>query len=77
MIVYDIETLNIIKCVPYAKCIYRLSKNSGKNYRDISDRELEKCKKDCIVFKGTDNINEMLHHVLQFKGEAEKVKKNC
>ena len=29
--------------------------------------------KDCIVSKGTDKINEMLDHVLQFKGEAKKV----
>ena len=28
---------------------------------------------DCIVFKGTHNNNEMLDHVLQFKGEAKKV----
>ena len=29
-------------------------------------------KKDCIVFKRADSINEMLAHVLQFKGEAER-----
>ena len=34
MVVYDIETISTIKCVPYAKCIYRLSKNSGKYHRD-------------------------------------------
>ena len=36
MTVYDIETFSTIKCVPYANCFYRLSKISGKNYRDIS-----------------------------------------
>ena len=30
-------------------------------------------KKDCIVFKGTDCFNEMLEHVLKFKGEAKKI----
>ena len=30
MIVIVIETLNAIKCVPYANCINRLSKISGK-----------------------------------------------
>ena len=35
MIVYDIETFSTIKCIPYANCIYRLSKISGKYYRDI------------------------------------------
>ena len=32
--------------------------------------------KDCIVFKGTDSVNEMLDYVLQFKREVKKVKKN-
>ena len=50
MIVYDIETFNTIKCVPYAKCIYRLGKISGKYYRDISEKEYQKCLNDCIVF---------------------------
>ena len=35
MIVYDIENSNTIKCVPYSKCICRLSKKSGKYNRDI------------------------------------------
>ena len=30
MIVYDIETFNTSKCVPYSNCIHRLSKVSGK-----------------------------------------------
>ena len=72
MIVYDIETFNTTKCVPYANCIYRLSKVSGKYHRDISEKEYQKCLKDCIVFKGLDNINKMLDYVLQFKGEAKR-----
>ena len=35
MVVYGIETFSTIKCVPYANCIYRLGKISGKYYRDI------------------------------------------
>ena len=73
MIVYDIETFSTIKCVPYANCIYRLSKISGKYYRDISEKEYQKCLKDCIVFKGLDNINKMLDYVLQFKGEPKRI----
>ena len=73
MIVYVIETFNTIKCVPYANCIYRLSKISGKYYRDISEKEYQKCLNDCIVFKGLDNINKMLDYVLQFKGEAKRI----
>ena len=38
MIVYVIETCNTIKCVPYANCLYRLSKISGKCKRDITTR---------------------------------------
>ena len=30
LIVYDIETFDTTKCVPYTNCIYRLSKISGK-----------------------------------------------
>ena len=73
VVVYDIETFSTIKCIPYANCIYRLSKISGKYYRDISEKEYQKCLNDCIVFKGLDNINKMLDYVLQFKGEPKKI----
>ena len=73
MIVYDIETFSTIKCVPYAKSFYRLSKFSGKYYRDISEKEYQKCLNDCIVFKGLDNIIKMLDDVLQFKGEPKRL----
>ena len=46
-----IETFNTIKCVPYSNCIYKLSKNSGKYNRDITEREYENCLNDCIFFK--------------------------
>ena len=73
MIVHDIETFNTDKAVPYAKCIHGLSKISGKYYRDISEKECEKCKKDRIVFNGLDKKNEMLDYVSRFKGEAKGV----
>ena len=72
-IVFDLETLNTDRVVSYASCVYRLSKISGKYNRDITQRGYEKCRKDCIVFKGTDGINEMLDYVLQFKGEAKRI----
>ena len=72
MIVYDLETTNTDKAVPFGYCICRLNKISGKNIRDITEREYENFTKDCIVFKETDSNNEMLDYVLQFKGEAEK-----
>ena len=73
VVVYDIETFSVIKCVPYANCIYRLSKISGKYNKDISEKEYQKCLNDCIVFKGLDNINKMLDYVLQFKGEPKRI----
>ena len=70
MIVYDLETFNTDRAVPYANGINRLSNFSGKYIRGITQTESEQCRKDCIVFKGTDGINEMLDYVLQLKGEA-------
>ena len=74
IVVYDLETFNKIRAVPYRSCIYKLSKLSGKYHRDISEQEYQKCLNDCVVFKGTDCVNEMLDHVLSFKGEPKKVK---
>ena len=73
MVVYDMETFNTDETVPYANCIYRLSKLSGKYNRDISEKEYQKCLNDCIVLKGLDNINQMLDYVLQFKGEPKRI----
>ena len=73
MVVYDIESFNTIKCVSYANCIYRLSEISGQYNRDVTERENEKCRRGCIVFREVDNINEMLDYVLQFKGGAGRI----
>ena len=59
-IVYDLETFNKIRAVPYCSFIYELSKISGKYNRDISEKEYQKCLKECVVFKGIDCINKML-----------------
>ena len=74
IVVYDLETFNKNRAVPYCSCIYKLGKFSGKNHRDISEQEYQKCLNDCVVFEGTDCNNEMLDHVLSFKGEPKKVK---
>ena len=73
-VVYVLETFNKNRAVPYCSCIYKLSKISGKYHRDISEQEYQKFLNGCVVFKGTDCINEMLDHVLSFKGEPKKVK---
>ena len=69
-----LETFNKIRAVPYCSCIYKLGKFSGKHHRDMSEKEYQNCVNDCFVFKGTDFINEMLGHVLSFKGEPKPVK---
>ena len=51
IVVNDLETFNKFRAVLYDNCIYKLSKTSGEYYRDITDREYDKCRKDCIVFK--------------------------
>ena len=73
IVVYDLETFNKIRAVPYSSYIYKLSKISGIYHRDISKQEHQKCLNDCVAFKETDCINEMLDHVLSFKGEAKKI----
>ena len=57
MIPYGSEIFNTDGVFPYANCMYRLSKISGEYCRDITDQELGKCKKDCIVIKGADSKN--------------------
>ena len=75
MVVYDIETFKTDRVVPYANCIYRLSKISGKDNRDITEQESEKLEKVRIVFRGLDNRNELLDYVLHIKGEQKNQKK--
>ena len=67
------ETFNKIRVVPYCSSINKLSKIAGKYHRDISEQEYQNCLNDCVVFKGSDCIHEMLDHVLSFKRENKKV----
>ena len=73
IILYDIETYNEDRGVPYCSCIYKLSKIPGKYNRDKSEKRYQKCLKDGVVFKVTDCTKETLDHVLSFKREAKKV----
>ena len=38
--VYDLETFNEIQAAPYASGKHKVSKNSGKYYRDISEQNI-------------------------------------
>ena len=49
-VVYDIETFNTIKCVPYAISLCKLIKLSVKYNRDIKEKEYQKRSNECIVF---------------------------
>ena len=73
IVVYDLETFNKNRAVPYVSSINKLIKLSGKNNLDISEKEFPKCPNDCVVLKGTDCINELLDHILLSKGEVKKV----
>ena len=59
--------------VVYCSCLYKLGNFSGEYRRDIIE-QYEKCKKDCIVFKGTNSITDMLGFVSSFKGAVIKPK---
>ena len=54
--------------------MYKLSKICAKYNRDTSEQEYQKCLNDCVVFNGTHYFNEMLDHVLSFRGDPKKVK---
>ena len=59
--------------VVYIKVVVVEGEISGKYNRDISKKENQKCLDDCVVFKGSGCINDMLDHVLSFKREAKKL----
>ena len=74
MHICDTETFNTIKCVRYANCIIKFIKFSGEYNGGITKRDYGKCRKDCIVFKGLDDVKERLDYVLQFKEESKRIK---
>ena len=67
IIVYDLETFNKVRAVPYCSCIFKLSKISGDYYRNISEKDYEKCLNDCVVVKGSDYFLMKLGHILSLK----------
>ena len=50
IVLYDFETFNKIRAVPYCSCINEPSKISGKYHRDITAEYYEKCKKKIVLF---------------------------
>ena len=54
MIFYNLGTYKKDKALPHYSCIYKLSKNFGKNNREITEKLFQKYLNNCVVFKGTD-----------------------
>ena len=75
-IVYDIETYSTDRARPYCISFYRLSKIAGRYNRDQTSDELDKCRKDTIVFDGDDCIEKALDHLLKLKGDERKTINN-
>ena len=73
IILYDLETFKNDRAVPFASGIYKLSKVSGKNHRDIPEKGYQKCFIAFVVFTWSDCVYEMLDCVLSYKGEPKKV----
>ena len=74
LVVYDIEAFST--AVFYSICLYKLGKNSSKYDRDITQREYENFRNDCIVFKGTNCFNEILDNVSETKSQPKNYR-NC
>ena len=45
-VIYDLDSFNKFRAVPYCSCIYKLSKISGEYYRERSEQEYQKCLND-------------------------------
>ena len=74
-IVYDLETHNTDRARPYVFCFYRWNKLAGRNNRDLTLDEIDKCKKDTIAFDGDNSVEKDLDFCLKLKGEELKDKK--
>ena len=71
-IVYVPETPNTDTARPYCSSFYRLSKIAGRYNRDLTPYEMDKCKKDTIVFDGDNCVGNVLGFCLKLKGEEKK-----
>ena len=77
VLVYDIETYNKERAIPYAIGFYPVSKIVGKWNRDLTQTEIDKCLNDIIIFKGENCISCMFDYLKSFKGEPKYTRNNC
>ena len=71
-VVYDLETHNTDRARPYCISFHRLSKLVGRYNRDLTPYEIDKCKKDTIVFDGVNCVGNALDFCLKLKGEERR-----
>ena len=70
--VYDLQTQNTDKAKPYKMIFYRLSKTAGQNNPDLTPYEIQKCKKDTLVFEGDVCIGNALDALSKLNRETQK-----
>ena len=75
--VYDIETFNRDRAVPYAIGYFPVSKMGISKYnRDLTKEEIDKYLDNVRIFDGEDCITRMFEKLRDLKGEAKKIEKN-
>ena len=72
--VHDIETHKTDKTRQYCISFYRLTKLAGKYSRDLTPYEVDKCKKDTLVFDGDNCVTNASDFCLKLKREERKFK---
>ena len=77
VIVYDIETYNKERAIPYAIGFYPVSKIVSKWNRDLTQKEIDKCLNDVTIFKGEKCVSNMFDYLKLFTGEPKYVINNC
>ena len=69
---YDFETHITGRARPYNVTFYRLRKLAVSCNRDLTPHEIEKSKKDTLVFHGDNCVSSALDFLLKFRGEERK-----
>ena len=71
-IVYDLETHKTDTARPYKMTLYRLGKLAARYNCDLTPYEIQKCKKDTLVFDGDDCTSNAVDLFLKLKKEERK-----
>ena len=74
-ITYDLETHNTDRARLYVFRFHRLIELAGRYNRDLTPYELEKCKKDPMVFDGDNCVSKALDFCSKLRGRKKKSKK--